>query len=489
MNAKTTGLIEKRTLAVILALALSVLLAPTVAFADGDAAGGDTNQKVTADARTQDFSGEYGNVTPSNGSICIDADAAEDHTATVTAKNLTTDANSAITADATSRGIIDIKTGNVTSDCDNGVQARVDGEGTIKVSTGDIASGDQGSGIWTSADNREVLIPQSTITVAAGNINAQGEGIVIRPYMNSAITVKAGNVQAKGDGVQIVSEEGAYATLTANDITSDRSGMWVYIGEGSSINALITGTLSGAKAPLSFFGSDFMNTGNFNLAVWKIALNDGSIVFSAQPNEAEAMAMKAQAETRAAAENEPRMDMDGWIFSPWFRNDEGSAFEKTINYIVKVENPTAGGTISVTKADGSALDPIEGYEFGTARQDDKILLKVNLEDGYRIVGAYNGDELLEGENGEYYLVIPKGGGVSLSVKLEKDGDESLVNIVVPEDDSTTKATSANTGTGAGAGTGTTLPATGDDLPVIPVMVTLLASAFALAVSRTKLSSR
>jgi|GEM_PF-6098705 len=469
MKMKTTRSLGSKATAALLALTLSTMMTPAAAFAAND-----VNEKVAANATAQDYSGEFGNIAPKYGDICIDADAANGHTATVTAKDLTTSENTAITADTTTRGTIDINVNGVTSKQDNGIQARVDGDGTIKVSTGDISSGEQGAGIWTSVDNREVLIPESAITVKAGNVTADGEGVVIRPYMNSTITIETGNVKAKGDGVQVVAENGGEARLTTGDITSDKYGMFIYVSEGSSVNALVTGTLSGAKAPISFFGSFFNNTNNFNLTVWKIQQSNGNIVTE--------LARKQSLEQQALGtddrpENEPRWDPD----SEFTAAESKSNYEKAINYIVKYVNPTAGGTVSVTRANGSSLDSIAGYEFGSAKQDEKILLKVNVEDGYRIAGTFNGEELLEGENGEYYLVIPKGGGVLLTVKLEKDDRASLAGFESDEDAAAeTKAVSASAAASNGAaGKGAALASTGDTLPALPLAALTLVTAMAL----------
>ncbi len=113
-----------------------------------------------------------------------------------------------------------------------------------------------------------------------------------------------------------------------------------------------------------------------------------------------------------------------------------------------VEQPTAGGTVRATKADGSPLDrkfsedsglygdmldlieQLTGEEaalvdevgFAIAHETDKVLLKVDLEKGYKVAGAYNGMgervELNVDDNGDYYVIVERGGGIYLSVDLE-----------------------------------------------------------------------
>ena len=97
-------------------------------------------------------------------------------------------------------------------------------------------------------------------------------------------------------------------------------------------------------------------------------------------------------------------------------------FEKSINYIVKVEQPAEGGTIKAVDAQGNALEKID--VFDTAHEGDKIYLEADLEEGCKITAAYNGlgekVPLLTDEEGRYYIVVPKGGGVYLSAEITRE---------------------------------------------------------------------
>ncbi len=61
---------------------------------------------------------------------------------------------------------------------------------------------------------------------------------------------------------------------------------------------------------------------------------------------------------------------------------------------------------------------------------------MSVEDGYHLTAAYNGTEKLEvlgqDENGNYYIVVPRGGGVYLSVVLDKDEEPAPVPDPDPE---------------------------------------------------------
>ncbi|MBO4871886.1 MAG: hypothetical protein J5496_00525 [Lachnospiraceae bacterium] len=93
--------------------------------------------------------------------------------------------------------------------------------------------------------------------------------------------------------------------------------------------------------------------------------------------------------------------------------------EKAINYIVKTQQPSAGGTFTPTDEAGNPLKESHGYLV--AHEGDKIYLTPTLSAGYKVSAAYNGETLLQvDENdpaGRYYLIVPKGGAVKLSMEL------------------------------------------------------------------------
>ena len=96
-----------------------------------------------------------------------------------------------------------------------------------------------------------------------------------------------------------------------------------------------------------------------------------------------------------------------------------SGLERSLNYIIRTEQPSAGGTFTVVKEDGTALDKVE--EFEVAHEGDKVYIKPELEDGLVVKAAYNGDSNgkteLSKDDGGYYLVVPKGGGVNISIEI------------------------------------------------------------------------
>ena len=87
--------------------------------------------------------------------------------------------------------------------------------------------------------------------------------------------------------------------------------------------------------------SDGTNIDNVTVTAWKIAVNGSGNV----------------------AEN--------------YSGEVDENFEKNnISYIIKLEQPAAGATLSALNADGEAID--------SAKQNEKVLLKVNVESGYKL---------------------------------------------------------------------------------------------------------
>ena len=55
-------------------------------------------------------------------------------------------------------------------------------------------------------------------------------------------------------------------------------------------------------------------------------------------------------------------------------------------------------------------------------EGQNVVLKIDLQDGYQVKGAYNGEarvELSKDKNGNYYIEVPRGGGILLQAILER----------------------------------------------------------------------
>lgn len=89
---------------------------------------------------------------------------------------------------------------------------------------------------------------------------------------------------------------------------------------------------------------------------------------------------------------------------------------RSINYIIRIE-PTQQDMIT---AEGTR----EHDGFQVANEGDTVTVKLgNLPKGYDKVTVYSDTgkkcKLLQDENGDYYLVVPRGGGVLLSLRFQR----------------------------------------------------------------------
>ena len=177
-------------------------------------------------------------------------------------------------------------------------------------------------------------------------------------------------------------------------------------------NIIVENTIEAKKTAIVFKPSDDANT-EFNITAWKIIPNEKGIIAECKPASGE--------------------------------NVSATELEQSINYIIKTEQPSAGGTFTVVKADGTVLNKVEDLEV--AHEGEKVYIKPEITEGYILKAAYNGtgDDKVElsKDNGGYYIVVPKGGGVTLSVDVEEEPKPTPT----PEPSATPNATPTPDGNG------------------------------------------
>lgn len=172
--------------------------------------------------------------------------------------------------------------------------------------------------------------------------------------------------------------DGTVKINVGGDVTGVTEG--IYLDNSKDANNVITditidGTLSAANGTAVVISQN-VTADDLKLTVWKIDLNeDGNAV--------------------------------GQGKGIYRSNDTTRAIEQNINYIIKVE-PTQSDIFAGTQE--------------TAKQGESAVVKVNVPAGYSLTGAFTDEgqsvELLKDDSGNYYVVMPKGGGVFLSAKLE-----------------------------------------------------------------------
>ena len=114
--------------------------------------------------------------------------------------------------------------------------------------------------------------------------------------------------------------------------------------------------------------------------------------------------------------------------------DERETFaKKQINYIVKVAQGAEAAVANLRAAKdagGTALDSSHGYDV--AKEGAKVYLVV--DEGYRIVSASNGNDgqtVLQDAQGNYYIVVKRGGGIDLNAIVESIDDVASFPFIAP----------------------------------------------------------
>ena len=276
----------------------------------------------------------------------------------------------------------------------NGVVVNAAEGGTANVTVGKVTASSAAAAVIGLA------VSGGKTNVKTGDIEAKGTyaGAVVgtggtdgfgtqatRPgtASTSSLTVNGNVSGAQEAGLMVSATEGQANATVLGNVTAAGVGVYALASDDGKADVLVNGTIKGGKAGVMFAGA----TSNISVTTWKIE-SDGQIVAS--------NGLYPSAESSKNADS-----------------------SKSVNYIVKLEQPKVGGRLFATDATGAALRTSHDYQVANA--GDTVLAKVDLQPGYRIVAAYNGDgtktKLTMDSNGNYFVVVPEGGGVYLSVEL------------------------------------------------------------------------
>ncbi len=218
-----------------------------------------------------------------------------------------------------------------------------------------------------------------------------------------------GNVTNKIGDLMVIppqaSETGTANVKIEGDITSNGVALEVVPTlSGGSVNVVVEGTIKGESGAVLV--NDNVNAGNFNLTVWKIdpatyhEYDDNGEVANTEESYLEVMTPEGEG----------------------YRNDTDAAEEllKQVQYIIKVDPNLSNAHVDL---DGTTkFTDFTGEEYDVAHEDDKVVIKISADSGYQITGAFNGEgkeeTLLRDSEGNYYIVVPRGGGVYLTATVE-----------------------------------------------------------------------
>ena len=211
--------------------------------------------------------------------------------------------------------------------------------------------------------------------------------------------------------------------------------------------------LGSSDGDLTDDGEDAESAVPLDLTVWKIVPNaEGNLAeyvnytmselptfpsgfYTSVPGGSGVQSVGGKSETNGLRAERPMEETIPTGGIPEAERIPAADFEESIRYIIKVAQPEEGDLLSAVGADGSELET--SFGLPVAFEGDVVILKA--AEGYDIVAAYNGEEALQvNESGDYYVVVPKGGGVMLSAELEK---QKFTVTFVDEDGETVLQTS------------------------------------------------
>lgn len=207
-------------------------------------------------------------------------------------------------------------------------------------------------------------------------------------------------------GLVASDQDGSMKVEVTGDITAtgaeNNIGIALSSAEGMDADVIVDGTVSGDTAAVVLVSPETQLGENVTLTVWALV-----------PNEDGAVITRANGEEDAA--NDPLLTAgaEGTAERDVLTEDE--AAEKAVQYIIRVR----AGQSNIISTDGTT--EYEGYDV--AHEGDVVTLRLNIPAGYEITNAF-GDvdqavSLLKDENGQYYLTVPRGGAVELSVTMNR----------------------------------------------------------------------
>ena len=277
---------------------------------------------------------------------------------------------------------------------------------TVEVGGNVSAEGDYAAGVHAYAGDES----KTSVTVG-GDVSTEGKyatGLDVFAADKGEVSVTvAGNVSAKEEdsengstAVWVSAYEGGSADVHVVGDVDGGIALSTYGEQPSEIKVTVEGTVSGGKAAVTVSPGN-NNSDEVTLLLWKAELNENGNVVEAYQYDLEDFPEEMREEVEKANEENAA---------------DAAKLEDNILYIIKLEQLSEGGELSV-----SGTEKVDGFDV--AKEGDNVILKIAIADGYKLNGAYNGlgekVALLQDSNGDYYVIVPKGGGVYLSADVSK----------------------------------------------------------------------
>lgn len=182
-----------------------------------------------------------------------------------------------------------------------------------------------------------------------------------------------------------VEGNGSMRVKTVGDVSGTTRAAWLESLGGGHLDLIVDGTIKTGNEDTMLIASD--GASDIRVTAWKIEEDQEGRLLSVSPDDMSDM---------TAEEME----------------------KSFLQYIIRVADESAGWITP-------NAETFEGYQVG--KEGALIPLSLSLPDGYDLTGVYARENqslpLTPDESGNYILCVPRGGGVLLSVALEKKASE------------------------------------------------------------------
>jgi len=214
-----------------------------------------------------------------------------------------------------------------------------------------------------------------------------------------------GDITAQGEqglavGLAVGNADGTVEALVFGDVSAKGAeknyGIDVYTAEDQKTNILVDGTVSGENAAVVLLQPETQIGENVSLTVWELVPDQNGATVLRQDDE----------------------EGTGLV--------EDEAAEKAVNYIIRINTDQQ----KIISLDGTT--EVQGYDV--AHEGEVVTLLLTVPEGYVITDAFadvaQNVSLSTDAAGNYFLTVPRGGGVELSVKLtEKKEDPATATLL------------------------------------------------------------
>jgi hypothetical protein len=286
---------------------------------------------------------------------------------------------------------------------------------------------------------------QESSLYVAGDVNVQqtdngnATGIDVSAKENSSATVTVGgNVVVAADGSgsatgiditagnnNIADDNIAVDNIAVDNIADDNIAIDNSSADNSSVVVKVAGDVNGRDMASSV--KIRTENGATVTVVAEGTLSAGTesaIVFAGNPNDISLVIWKA--ELSGTGEDKCFIkEISGSAGSETCTKTASSAaLEAIVQYIIKVDTNQ-----SISLATNGSYTALDGTVYNTAAEGDTVAVRLNVPSGYELMGAYSdaGRENPLGRDaaGNYYLIVPKGGGIYVNMLLVQKTDPDI----------------------------------------------------------------